>query len=147
VQQPAKLGSAAQSVALQAFGRQGGIMSADLAKESCVPCRGGGPSLSRQEALELLAGAPEFVLSDDARAITRRFHFPSFKRAIAFVNRMADLAEAEGHHPDFAVHYQKIDVELSTHDVGGLSRNDFILAAKLANLYQLVEQRPSASPG
>lgn len=111
----------------------------DLGKESCVPCRGGGPSLSRAESLDLLTAVPTFALRDDARAITRRFVFPSFKRAIAFINRMADLAESEGHHPDFAVHYQKIDVELSTHDVGGLSRNDFILAAKLNQLFEVQE--------
>lgn len=111
----------------------------DLGKESCVPCRGGGPSLSRAEALDLLTAVPAFALRDDARAITRRFVFSTFKRAIAFINRMADLAESEGHHPDFAVHYQKIDVELSTHDVGGLSRNDFILAAKLNQLFEVQE--------
>ncbi|HEY0712915.1 MAG TPA: 4a-hydroxytetrahydrobiopterin dehydratase [Polyangia bacterium] len=114
-------------------------MTVDLRKESCVPCRGGQPALDHAEVVTLLPSAPQFLLSDDARAIKRRFTFPSFKRAIAFVNRMADLAEAEGHHPDFAVHYQKIDVELTTHDVGGLSRNDFIVAAKLANLYDLLE--------
>ena len=106
-----------------------------LANESCVPCRGGGTALARAEALQLLSGLPRFSLREDARAITARLVFPTFKAAIAFVNRMADLAEGEGHHPDFSVHYQTVDVALTTHDVGGLSRNDFILAAKLSQLY------------
>ncbi|HEY0710530.1 MAG TPA: 4a-hydroxytetrahydrobiopterin dehydratase [Polyangia bacterium] len=114
-------------------------LAQQLAKESCVPCRSGGPSLTRQAAMDLLPAAPGFALDDDARALQRRFTFPSFKRAIAFVNRMADLAESEGHHPDFSVHYQKIDVVLTTHDVGGLSRNDFIVAAKLDTLYKVLE--------
>jgi 4a-hydroxytetrahydrobiopterin dehydratase len=122
-------------------------LAQQLAKESCVPCRSGGPPLTRQVAMDLLSAAPGFALDDDARALHRRFTFPSFKHAIAFVNRMADLAESEGHHPDFSVHYQKIDVMLTTHDVGGLSRNDFIVAAKLATLYQVLEgQAPGEEP-
>jgi 4a-hydroxytetrahydrobiopterin dehydratase len=63
--------------------------------------------------------------------LAKGFEFRDFAGAIAFVDRMAALAEAEGHHPDFCVHYSRVDVTLWTHAVGGLSENDFILAAKI----------------
>jgi len=63
--------------------------------------------------------------------LNRRFDFKDFVAAMAFVNRMAEVAEAEGHHPDFAVHYNRVDVTVWTHSVNGLSVNDFILASKL----------------
>jgi 4a-hydroxytetrahydrobiopterin dehydratase len=105
----------------------------ELNRESCVPCTKGGPPMPRDEAQALLEAVPAWSLSGDQEvdSLHRRFSFPDFKAAIAFVNRMADVAEVEGHHPDFSVHYRLVDVELSTHDVGGLSRNDFILAAKI----------------
>jgi 4a-hydroxytetrahydrobiopterin dehydratase len=74
--------------------------------------------------------------------LTRRFKLRDFSAAMAFVNRVAGLAEAEGHHPDFAVHYSTVDVTIWTHAVGGLSENDFILAAKLDR----IESRGAASP-
>ena len=113
----------------------------ELNRESCVPCHKGMPPLGREEALELLAEVPEWQLSPDARGIRRRFSFVDFKQAMSFVNRMADLAEVEGHHPDFSVHYRVVEVELSTHDVGGLSRNDFILAAKIDKIEQGTRRR------
>jgi len=74
----------------------------------------------------------------DAREGHLKLHkhhrFKDFREAMRFVNAMADLAEAEGHHPDFTVHYDTVDVTLWTHAVGGLSENDFILAAKLDRL-------------
>jgi len=66
--------------------------------------------------------------------LRKRFKFSKFTDTIAFVNRMAELAEAEGHHPDFCVHFTVLDVSLSTHAIGGLSENDFILAAKIDRL-------------
>ena len=69
-----------------------------------------------------------------ALELRKRFKFTSFVETIAFVNRMAKLAEAEGHHPDFCVRYTNLDVSLTTHAIGGLSENDFILAAKIDQL-------------
>jgi 4a-hydroxytetrahydrobiopterin dehydratase len=63
--------------------------------------------------------------------ITKRFEFVDFLAAMAFVDKMAALAEEEGHHPDFCVHYNRVDATLWTHAVRGLSENDFILAAKI----------------
>jgi 4a-hydroxytetrahydrobiopterin dehydratase len=102
-----------------------------LAKESCVPCRGGEGALSPATVAELLPQVPAWQLLPDQKTIAHQFSFRDFKAAMVFVNRMAEAAEAEGHHPDFTVRYKTVDVSLSTHDVGGLSRNDFILAAKI----------------
>src|SRR5262249_920001 len=68
------------------------------------------------------------------RRLHRRFTFRDFVTAMRFVNRMAEVAESEGHHPDFTVHYRQVDVEIWTHAIGGISENDFILAAKIAPL-------------
>jgi 4a-hydroxytetrahydrobiopterin dehydratase len=102
-----------------------------LAQESCVPCRGGEGALAAATIAELVAQVPSWGLAADQKALRRTFSFRDFKQAMAFVNRMAEVAEAQGHHPDFTVRYKDVDVSLSTHDVGGLSRNDFILAAKI----------------
>jgi 4a-hydroxytetrahydrobiopterin dehydratase len=84
-----------------------------------------------EEALRSLDGWD--VREDDTR-LHKHHRFRDFKESMRFVNAMADLAEAEGHHPDFTVHYDTVDVVLFTHAVGGLSENDFILAAKLDRL-------------
>jgi 4a-hydroxytetrahydrobiopterin dehydratase len=83
------------------------------------------------EALRSLSG---WEAQDGHKRLHRQLHFPDFKAAMRFVNAMADLAEAEGHHPDFTVHYSTVDVTLCTHAVGGLSENDLILAAKIDRL-------------
>ncbi|HWP65267.1 MAG TPA: 4a-hydroxytetrahydrobiopterin dehydratase [Candidatus Limnocylindria bacterium] len=103
-----------------------------LASKRCRPCEGGVPPLTAAEAERLHAEVPAWTLA--GQRLRRRFTFPDFAAAMAFVNRMAALAEAEGHHPDFTVHYRQVDVELWTHAVGGLSENDFILAAKIDQL-------------
>ena len=108
-----------------------------LAKEKCEPCRCGVGKLDQNAVATLLREVPNWRLHEAPPApatLERKLSFADFKAAMAFVNRMAEVAEAEGHHPDFAVHYKVVDVSLSTHDVGGLSRNDFILAAKIDQL-------------
>jgi 4a-hydroxytetrahydrobiopterin dehydratase len=102
----------------------------DLAAKRCVPCEGGVPRLTAEECARLHAQVPAWSLQASDR-LRRRFTFRNFVALMAFVNRMAELAESEGHHPDFSVHYNKLDVELFTHAIGGLSENDFILAAKI----------------
>jgi 4a-hydroxytetrahydrobiopterin dehydratase len=82
----------------------------------------------------LLSQVPGWRVDPGGSRLHRRFDFTSFPATIAFVDRMADLAEAEGHHPDFCVHYKLLDVTLTTHAIGGLSENDFILAAKIDSL-------------
>ena len=105
-----------------------------LAAKSCVPCRGDIAPLTEAQARVLLENTPDWKLEENGTRLVRRFEFEDFKKAIEFVNRVAEIAEAEGHHPDFAIHWNKVDLVLWTHTIGGLSENDFILAAKLDTL-------------
>jgi 4a-hydroxytetrahydrobiopterin dehydratase len=73
---------------------------------------------------------PEWSIVEDGQAITRTFRFPDYYRTMAFVNALAYIAHDQDHHPDLGVHYDRCVVRYSTHDVGGLSENDFICAAK-----------------
>jgi 4a-hydroxytetrahydrobiopterin dehydratase len=114
-----------------------------LTARRCVPCEGGTPPLADPAAKDLLAQLTGWSLRTSAqngdgagavashRELTKRYTFDDFLAAMAFVDRMAALAEEEGHHPDFCVHYSQVDVTLWTHAVKGLSENDFILASKL----------------
>jgi 4a-hydroxytetrahydrobiopterin dehydratase len=101
----------------------------DLTRKKCVPCEGGVPRLEGAAVDALLASVRGWRRDGDR--IRKHLRFPDFRAAIAFVNAMAGVAEAEGHHPDFSVHYATVDVEIWTHAVGGLTENDFILAAKI----------------
>jgi 4a-hydroxytetrahydrobiopterin dehydratase len=105
-----------------------------LTSKKCVPCEGGVPALDEGSACKLLLEIPGWQLGADDGQLHKRYKFATFPQAIAFIGRMADLAEREGHHPDFCVHYDVLDVSLSTHAIGGLSENDFILAAKIDQL-------------
>jgi len=102
-----------------------------LDQETCTPCRGGVPSLSLEEAKPYLAEVPDWVLSSDATRIRRRFDFGDFADALAFVNSVGGLAEAEGHHPDLSFGWGYAEVVLFTHKIHGLHPNDFIMAAKI----------------
>ncbi len=89
------------------------------------------PSLPREEAFKLAAEVNHWDLAEDAKSISRTFEFKDFKEALAFINKVGDLAESEGHHPDIHCWWNKVKLELSTHAIGGLSNNDFILASKI----------------
>jgi 4a-hydroxytetrahydrobiopterin dehydratase len=105
-----------------------------LNQKRCVPCEGGTPPLDDSTTRLLLGEVPGWELRMEVGKpprITKRYQFRDFLGAIAFVDKMAALAEDEGHHPDFCVHYNQVDVMLWTHVVRGLSENDFILASKL----------------
>ncbi len=106
----------------------------DLTKKHCVPCEGGMPPLPPEGVASYMKYAPGWAASPDSKKITREFTLKDFKEAMAFVNKVADIAESEGHHPDIYIFYNTIKFELSTHAVGGLSENDFILAAKINQL-------------
>ncbi len=109
--------------------------SEDLSQKRCVPCEGGLAAFSKTQAQEYLKGLAGWVLSDDAKAIRKDFFMKNFTAAVAFIQRIADVAEREGHHPDIHLTgYRKLVVELSTHAIKGLSENDFILAAKIEQL-------------
>lgn len=106
-----------------------------LADKTCIPCEGGVPPLIPEEAHKLMGELAEgWMLIDDAHLLTKSFVFPDFKSALAFANRVGDIAEAEGHHPDLAISWGSVVVELMTHAIGGLSENDFIVAAKIDRL-------------
>lgn len=103
-----------------------------LRTERCTACDGSTPKLSPAEASALLVEISGWGIHHDR--LHRRFVFPDFAAAMRFVNAMAAVAEAAGHHPDFTVHYREVDVSIWTHAVGGLTRNDFILAARIEDL-------------
>ncbi|MFH1071303.1 MAG: 4a-hydroxytetrahydrobiopterin dehydratase [Candidatus Glassbacteria bacterium] len=102
----------------------------ELIRKKCKPCKGGVAPLTAVQAQELLAQIPDWHLHGNEK-ISRRYAFADFRAAQAWLNRVADLAEAEDHHPDITWNYSKVLIELSTHAIGGLSENDFILAAKI----------------
>jgi 4a-hydroxytetrahydrobiopterin dehydratase len=110
-------------------------MTADLLSRHCVPCEGGTKPLERAVAESYHTVTPEWELDlNEPNKLTRKFKFKDFAQAMKFINRVADVAEAEGHHPDFSVSWNRVSMELTTHAIGGLSENDFIMAAKINDL-------------
>ena len=123
-----------------------------LTDKKCVPCEGGIQPFTEAQITEYLAqlnpsntsGPSEWeacpveprsglygVVDGKGMKIKRHFKFKDFTEAIAFVNKVAQIAEQEGHHPDITINYNKVTIELWTHSIGGLSENDFILASKI----------------
>src|SRR4051794_35373094 len=106
--------------------------SEELIRKKCTPCEGGVPPLSAEEASSLLGQVEGWRLTPDGRRIRREWTVKNFMAGIAFFDQVAALAEQEGHHPDLHLEgYRNVTVELWTHAIGGLSENDFILAAKI----------------
>jgi len=106
----------------------------NLSDQKCVPCEVGGAPLTGEEATFYKKDVPEWKVSDDYKKITRNYSFMNFVESMAFVNRVAVVAEEKGHHPDISIHYNKVSIELTTHAMKGLSVNDFIVAAKIDTL-------------
>jgi 4a-hydroxytetrahydrobiopterin dehydratase len=104
----------------------------DLVQQHCVPCRGGVPPLGDDRIAELARQVPdwEVVEVEGVRHLRRRFSFPDFRSAMAFAIEVGELAEREQHHPDLAIAWGKVVVEVWTHKIRGLHENDFVLAAK-----------------
>ena len=104
----------------------------DLSAKKCVPCEGGVPKYSLAEAEAQLASLPGWRLTHDGVRIRRDWKFKNFRDAIKFLNNVGAIAEREQHHPDLHLEgYRNAWVEIYTHAIGGLSENDFILAAKI----------------
>src|SRR3989344_8820841 len=104
----------------------------NLLKKKCVPCEGKRiKPYSKTDAQDYLNELQGWTLDQDANKISKEFKFKDFIGAINFVNNVAEIAEAEGHHPDIHINYSKVLLELSPHAIGGLSENDFIVAAKV----------------
>lgn len=112
-------------------------MSADLSRKKCVPCEGGIPPLEPERVRELLGQVQGWHLTSDGNRIQRNWRVHDFVTAIDFFRRIASVAEAEDHHPDLHLtNYRDVSIEVWTHAVGGLTENDFILAAKIDALEQ-----------
>jgi 4a-hydroxytetrahydrobiopterin dehydratase len=108
--------------------------SPKLVDRHCKPCPPGTPPLDEPTIRLLLGDVPGWSRQGSAPEpprLGKRYEFADFLAAMAFLGKLAALAEEEAHHPDFCVHYNRVEVTLWTHSVGGLSENDFILAAKL----------------
>lgn len=103
---------------------------AELASKTCVPCRGGVPPLAGNELENLVKEVPQWRVVN-GHHITREFKFPDFKQALAFVNKVGNIAEEQGHHPDIFLTWGKAQVTTWTHKIDGLTESDFILAAKI----------------
>jgi 4a-hydroxytetrahydrobiopterin dehydratase len=106
-------------------------MMNELATKHCVPCERGTPPMLEDEAQRSMADVQGWALADGK--LTRQYKFKDFAEAMTFVNVIANIAESEGHHPDFCVSWNRVSLELITHNIGGLSENDFIMAAKISN--------------
>ena len=106
----------------------------DLAGEKCIPCRGGVPALQGSALRELearLGGGWEVI---DDHHLQKEIAFPDFASGLEFVNKVGALAEEEGHHPDLFLAWGRVRITIYTHKVDGLTRSDFILAAKIDQL-------------
>ena len=103
----------------------------DLTQKKCKPCEGGTPPLDEAKVKEYLSQLKTHWEVVENKKIRREFVFKDFVEAMKFVNKIAGVAEEEDHHPDIHIFYKKVVIELWTHAVGGLSENDFIVAAKI----------------
>jgi 4a-hydroxytetrahydrobiopterin dehydratase len=105
-----------------------------LADKKCTACQEGTPPMKVEKAREMLAQLPGWEFAMEGRAIRRRFTFASFMDALAFVGKLAPIAEAEGHHPDIMMGWGYVEIVLWTHSIAGLHENDFIMAAKFSKV-------------
>lgn len=112
----------------------GDVPEVNLASHRCKPCEDGQGRLNRPEIEELKKQLRGNWKLKGGQAIQNTFKFNDFKEALAFTNRVGEIAEEEGHHPDIYLTYGEVRIELSTHAAKGLTRNDFILAAKIDDL-------------
>ncbi len=100
-----------------------------LTEQTCGPVKSGDPPLVRKEAEDLMRQIPTWSFAE--KEIGKEFRFKDFCEAMEFVNRVAAIANEQDHHPDIFIYYNKVKLALSTHKIGGLSLNDFIVAAKI----------------
>ena len=108
-----------------------------LRQKKCLPCEGGVPAIGPAEAPGYLQATPEWSLSEDSKSISRKVHCKHFVEAMELLNKIADVAESEQHHPDLHLTgYRNVRIDLMTHAIGGLSENDFIVAAKIDEILQ-----------
>lgn len=106
----------------------------DLADKECIPCRGGVPPLGGAEIEAYLSKLGRDWEVVDGHHLSKTYIFPDFKSALAFVNRVGELAEEVGHHPDIYFTWGRARIDIFTHKIDGLAEADFILAAKCDRL-------------
>lgn len=106
----------------------------NLASKHCVPCRGGVPPLTGEALREFSSQLPSWKVVEEHH-LAKTFVFPDFRSALDFVVRIGEVAEREGHHPDLCLSWGRVDVQIFTHKIKGLTESDFILAAKIDQLY------------
>jgi 4a-hydroxytetrahydrobiopterin dehydratase len=107
------------------------MASMNLAEKKCVPCEGGTPPLTPGAVAKYLDELETRWENVESKKIRREFKWKNFKEAMVFVNKVAGIAESEGHHPNIHIFYNRVTLELWTHAVKGLSENDFIMARKI----------------
>jgi len=105
-----------------------------LSNKSCAPCLGDAHSLPFEITKKLLLELNNGWIIDKSSKLYKEYHFADFVRAMDFANKVASLAEMEGHHPDLAISWGKCVVQIWTHNINGLTENDFILATKIGKL-------------
>lgn len=103
----------------------------NLANKKCIPCSIGAPTLTEDEIIELKKSLKDGWEVIDNKKLKKSFKFKDFKEALNFTNKVGNLAEEEGHHPNILLSWGRVVIELWTHKIGGLHENDFILAAKI----------------
>jgi 4a-hydroxytetrahydrobiopterin dehydratase len=107
----------------------------DLTKQKCVPCEGGVAPLKRSEFEQYLEQVKVWQVLED-KELEREFKFKDFQESLNFINKVGEIAEAEGHHPDIYLHgWNKVRFNLMTHAIGGLSINDFVMASKIDQVH------------
>ncbi len=107
----------------------------DLAGDSCVACRADAVPLRPEEVETLLSNLPHWQPGEDGRLIYRRYGFRDFASAFDFVSVIAGIAEQQNHHPDLRLGWGYVEVDLRTHAINGLHRNDFIVAARIEQAF------------
>lgn len=106
----------------------------DLAAKTCVPCRGGVPALKGDDLRKLHEQLPDWQVVNEHH-LARTYHLKDFLHALALVNKIGAVAEEQGHHPNICFTWGRVDLEIYTHKIDGLTESDFILAAKIEQLY------------
>lgn len=117
----------------------------DLSERSCEACRADAPKATEEEIAQLMPGIPEWERIEESgvERLRRAFSFPDFASALAFTNKVGELAEGEGHHPSILTEWGRVTVCWWTHKIGGLHANDFIMAAKTDALSRNEENNPA----
>jgi 4a-hydroxytetrahydrobiopterin dehydratase len=110
----------------------------ELTKKHCQACSGDTPALKAEEVFRLHQQIPDWDVTS-GRKLVKRFEFGEFMEAVEFVNRVAALAEDEGHHPNMTIDYRRVTFTIWTHAIDDLSESDFILAAKIDELFEAKE--------